>query len=227
MRKASSWLRAAPLALLLAAGAAAAPTGLVHHWNFDEGPDWHDDPFQAAGTATVARDSAGAADAALQNMSGANWVSGRQFTGLAFDGVNDFLLVNTNLAPTLGGTASLSFWLRTTQTGGVSSATAPAVTGVAGNGGAQWGWLDAAGRIALSVDDTLVVRSAEPVNDGQWHHVVLTRDAATGAGQVYVDGRLAASGTGATGERAGAFSSLGRLEAGGGARYFEGRLDQI
>lgn len=221
------WFRAAPLALLVAAGALAAPTGLVHHWNFDEGPDWHDDPFQAGCTATVARDSAGTADAALQNMGGANWVSGRQFTGLAFDGTNDFLLVNTNLAATLGGTASLSFWLRTSQAGGVSSAAAPAVTGVAGGGGAQWGWLDEAGRIALSVDDTLVVRSVEPVNDDQWHHVVLTRDTTTGAGQVYLDGRLSASGHGPSGERASVFSSLGRLEAAGGARYFQGRLDQI
>jgi hypothetical protein len=206
---------------------AAITDGLVHHWNFDEGPDWHDNAFQSVCTNTVALDSVGGASATLQNMGASNWVSGRQFTGLVFDGVNDHLLVATNLATTLGGPSSLSFWLRTAQTGTVSAVTAPGIAGVSGGGGAQWGWMDAAGRIGLSVDDTLVVRSAVPVADGQWHHVVLTRDSATGAGQVYLDGALSGSAAGLPGLRTAPFNSLGRLESGGNSRYFAGRLDQI
>ena len=137
------------IAVLTASAHAALTSGLVHHWNFDEGPDWHDNAFQSVCTGTVAYDSVGGANATLQNMAGSNWVSGRQFTALDFDGVNEHLTVATNLASTLGGTASLSFWLRTTQTGAVSAATSPGVAGVAGTGGAQWGWLDDAGRIAL------------------------------------------------------------------------------
>ena len=183
-------------ALTMVSASAALTNGLTHHWNFDEGPDWHDSPFESVCTNTVALDCVNGANATLQNMGGSNWVSGRQFTALQFDGVNEYLAVATNLANTLGGTASLSFWLRTTQTGAVSAATAPGIAGVAGSGGVQWGWLDDAGRIGLAVDNTLVVRSTNAVNDGQWHHVVLTRDSATGAGQVYLDGVLSATATG-------------------------------
>ncbi len=213
--------------LLAAGGLTAAPTGLVHHWNFDEGPDWHDSAFQAAYAGTLAQDSAGTADATLQNMSPANWVSGRQNTGLEFDGVNDHLILASDLSATLGGTTTLSVWLRTSQTGQASSATAPGIAGRTGAGGAQWAWLDDTGRVALSVDDALVVSSTAAVNDGLWHHVVITRDAATGAAQVYVDGTLSASGTGATGSRLATFTSLARLQHASGAAYFSGRLDQV
>lgn len=206
---------------------AAIPGGLVHHWNFDEGPDWHDSAFGSVCTDTEAVDCVGSAKATLVNMGGSNWVSGRQFTGLSFNGVNQYLTVTTNLADTLGGTASVSFWLLTTQTGGVSAATAPGLAGVAGPGGAQWGWLDDAGRLGLSVDDTLVARTATPVNDGQWHHLVLTRDEATGAGQVYLDGQLAGSGVGDSGSRTAPFMSLARIEKGGSPGHFRGRLDQV
>ena len=127
---------------LAVAGSHAAPVGLVHHWNFDEGPDWHDSAFRSVNSNTIAFDSAGLAHAALRNMGGSNWVSGRQFTALEFDGVNEYFAVALDLAPTLGSTASLSFWLRTTQTGAVSAATAPGVVGVAGVGNVQWGWLE-------------------------------------------------------------------------------------
>ena len=127
---------------LAVAGSHAAPVGLVHHWNFDEGPDWHDSAFRSVNSNTIAFDSAGLAHAALRNMGGSNWGSGRQFTALEFDGVNEYFAVALDLAPTLGSTASLSFWLRTTQTGAVSAATAPGVVGVAGVGNVQWGWLE-------------------------------------------------------------------------------------
>ncbi len=205
----------------------AAPAGLIHHWNFDEGPDWHDSPFQSVCTNTMALDSAGTAHATLRNMTSGDWVSGRQFTALDFDGVDDHLVVATNLADTLGGTASLSFWLRTTQTGAVSSAGSPGVTGVAGNGGVQWGWLDDAGRIGFSVDDTLVARTVAQVNDGKWHHIVFTRDSATGAGTVYLDGVLSGAANGATGLRSAGFASVARIESGGSPKYFQGRLDQV
>ncbi len=205
----------------------AAPAGLIHHWNLDEGRDWHDSPFGSVCTNLVALDCVSDANASLQGMGSANWVSGRQFTALEFDGVSGFLAVATNLAHTLGNSASLSFWIRTTQTGMASAATAPGVAGVVGSGGGQWGWLDEAGRIGLSVDDTLVTRSAGTVADGRWHHVVLTRDFSSGVGQVFVDGLLSHSGTGAAGLRSKAFASLGRIENVDGAQYFKGRLDQI
>lgn len=205
----------------------AMTDGLVHHWNFDEGPDWHDSAFLSVSTNTVAFDSVGSADALLRNMGGTNWVSGRQFTALLFDGSDDRLDVATNLAASLGGTASFSFWLRTTQVGAASVAQAPGVAGAVGADGVQWGWLDEAGRLALSVDNAVAVRTVAAVADGEWHHVVLTRDSATGECRAYVDAVLSAAATGLAGARTAAFTSLGRLEGGSGPNAFTGRLDQL
>ena len=217
---------------LAATGAMAVPSGLVYHWAFDEGPDWHDSAFQSQSSATTAFDSVGAADAALMNMTSADWVSGRQFTALDFDGSNDYLQTVTNLATPLGGTASLSFWIKTTQAGGSVGWDAPGVVGVeaSGTNDVQWGWMDSSGRIALSVLGTEnVVRSTAAINDGKWHHVVFTRNASTGACQIYVDGVVGTPGTGPTGTVTTAFHSIGRIEDpnSGTPRYFLGRLDQI
>lgn len=202
----------------------ATPEGLVHHWNFDEGPDWHDSPFQAVHAGTHANDSHGALHATLQNMAPANWVSGRQYAGLEFDGTNQYISVTSSLATTLGGSASFSFWIRTTQSGTATPGTAPGIAGQAGAGGIQWGWLDDSGRIGLGLDGLSVLRSVEPINDGAWHHVVITRNATSGQVKIYVDGNLSNSLAGASGVRANAFFSLGRIE---GAGHFAGRLDQI
>ncbi len=206
----------------------ATTNNLVHHWNFDEGQDWHDGAFATQSTNTLAWDFVGTAHAALTGMDATNWVSGRQFTALAFDGVNDYLAVTNNLALTLGGTASLSFWIKSTQAGTVSAGTSPGVAGVAGSGGAQWGWIDNVGRIGLAFDNTTVVQSTNSIADGNWHYVVLTR-LSTGARtcNLYVDGVLHASAQGPSGAKSSAFYSLGRIENGGTPAYFAGRLDQI
>ena len=91
--------------------------GLVHHWNLDEGPDWHDDAFLAVSSASVAHDSVGGNDAVLMQMGGDSWVSGQQFTGLEFDGSEDYLGAGEDLGAVLGGDASLAFWVRTEQAG--------------------------------------------------------------------------------------------------------------
>ncbi|BCU78677.1 LamG-like jellyroll fold domain-containing protein [Luteolibacter sp. LG18] len=201
--------------------------GLIHHWNFDEGPDWHDSPYQTAYTGTTAYNYGSSPNATLQNMGAANWVSGRQFTALSFDGTNQYVNAGTNLATGLGGTTSLSFWIRTTQVGTSTVTTAPGITGSATTGGVQFGWIDNTGRIALSVGNTFVARSANPVNDDTWHHIVMTRNATTGAAQIFVDGVLSASATGPAGTKATSFTSLGRLENGSAAVYYQGRLDQV
>jgi hypothetical protein len=206
------------------AAAAAGPPGLIHHWNFDEGPDWHDSAFGAAYAGTAAQDAEGGATAQLENMSSANWVSGRQFSGLQFDGATQKLTVAAGLAPQLSGSATLSFFINTTHPGSSAAATAPGVAGRAGAGGCQWGWLDEAGRMVFSVDGSPVVRSAAAVNDGKWHHVAITREASSGLAVIYIDGAESASGNGPAGERSLAFSSIGCIEGGG---FFSGRLDQV
>ncbi|EEF25180.1 conserved hypothetical protein, partial [Ricinus communis] len=93
----------------------------------------------------------------------------------------------------------------TTQNGSANAWTAPGIFGRDQSGGADdvfWGWLDNTGRLNLSVANAATnnpgTRSTSPVNDGNWHHVVLTRDAGSGAQTMYIDGAKTSS-TGLTG----------------------------
>jgi hypothetical protein len=49
------------------------------------------------------------------------------------------------------------------------------------------------------VNPATLITSAAGLNDGQWHHVVVTRNSTSGAAIQYVDGSLAATATGPTG----------------------------
>ncbi len=207
----------------------AIPAGMVHHWNFDEGPDWHDDPFGSVCAVTQVWDSVSGDLATLVDMGSGNWVSGEQFSGLEFDGVSNYVSVAGDLSNPLGRSASLVFWIRTIQTGGVSGRVSPGVVGVtAGTADVQWGWIDQDGRMALSVGGTLVVRSGKAINDGQWHHIAITRNHESGAAQLYVDGKMSDSAVGPAGIITSAFNSLGRIEnTNGVSGYYQGRLDQV
>ncbi|AQT69177.1 hypothetical protein STSP2_02364 [Anaerohalosphaera lusitana] len=197
----------------------SAPAGLVNHWNFDEGPDWHNDIFNTVCQETVARDSVSAADLTMQNMDSADWVSGVQFTCLEFDGVDDYLLGAADLSDPLGSTMSMAYWVRTTQSSS---------PGVSGSGQIQLGSVSSSGMVEVWIDGSVAISSTDQVNDGSWHHVAITRDAATGEIHIYVDGKLSNSTTGPMGDRTAAFSSIGYVAGtGGGSGYFNGRLDQI
>jgi YVTN family beta-propeller protein len=137
------------------------------------------------------------------------------------------------VASVLGGTASLSFYLKTTQAGSSVPWTAPGLFGRDQIGGADdvfWGWIDNTGRLNLSVGDAGTgnpgTKSAAPVNDGQWHHVVLTRDAASGVQTVVVDG-VKASSTGRTGTLGlrNRFQLLGQIQ--GNTDFFRGTLADV
>jgi MSHA biogenesis protein MshQ len=102
-----------------------------------------------------------------------------------FDGSDDYVSVG-NLSNILNGTATLAFWVRTTQTGTDTGWQAPGIAGVEEQGGSDdifWGWIDASGRIGISAgnDYETEQKSSTAINDGTWHHVALTRDAATGS----------------------------------------------
>lgn len=205
--------------ILLSIPVYAVPDGLVHHWNFDEGPDWHEDAFATVCNVTIAYDSVGAADAFLQNMDPSSWVSGNQFTALQFDGQNAHLLTQIDLSAVLGNTSTLAYWVQTTA---VSS------PGVTGSDQIQWGGIDDSGNVTLSVDSVTAVTSTLAINDGTWHHITITRDAATGEVQIFIDGELSASSIGPSGVISIPFSSIAMVEGISPASgYFTGRLDQI
>lgn len=147
-----------------------------------------------------------------------------------FDGTDDYIESN-DIYPLLGNTASMSFWIRTTQTGNNLGWQAPGIAGIEEAGGADdifWGWLDAGGRIGISVGNDYSTKSTVAINDGSYHHVVLTRDATTGDYKIYIDGILDASGSSTAGIIGNSFSSIGRIEDTGGTPvYFQGELDEL
>lgn len=149
---------------------------------------------------------------------------------VTFDGSNDILTVPTTLSQWLGGTASLSYWIKTTQTGNNTFWQAPGVVGVEESGGGNdifWGWLDATGHIGFKVGDGAGLQSSSPVNDGTWHHILMTRNSTTGAIALYVDG-AAQTTTSETGTKTTSFSEIGRIgDTGGTPVYFAGSIDEF
>ncbi len=144
--------------------------------------------------------------------------------------------VASDLSLTLGTTSSLLFWVKTTQVGNDTHWQAPAITGVeqaANANDINWGYLDSHGHIGLAVGDNTVA-SATAINNGQWHHVGLSRDASAGTVKIYVDGALNASAALPTGNKTSSFRLLGALSdvlSDGitltGGNYFNGQLDDV
>src|SRR5688572_25685967 len=145
--------------------------------------------------------------------------------------------ITAEIADYLGNYGSIAFWIRTTQVGTPSANTAPAVTGVDDPGtedDAIWGWIDQNGRIALTISGTVpaggtgTIRSTNPINNGTWQHVAMTRDADTGQIKLYVNGILNATGNGPLGPKATLFRDLGGARApGGGFNFLTGALDEV
>ena len=109
-----------------------------------------------------------------------------------YDGAGSRVDADELLNPVLGGTSSLSFYIRTTQVGSGDTWQAPGVTGVEqadGRNHIYWGNLDHEGRVRVQADDGDLSAST-PINTGEWFHVTHTRDAETGVVATYVDGVL-------------------------------------
>lgn len=152
-------------------------------------------------------------------------ISGKLCGGVGFNGVNYFEVAG--LSSQLSGTASLSFWVNTTQIGTNSSWTSPGVTGVEQGGGGNdifWGWINATGKMALNKGNTLGAQSTSSINDGTWRHIVLSRNQSTGETKIYVNGVLESTRNSETGLVTTAFSSLGRML---NARNLSGALDEV
>ena len=144
--------------------------------------------------------------------------------------------VATDLSPTLGTTSSLLCWVKTTQVGNSTHYEAPAITGVEQATAANdinWGYLDSKGHICMAVGDSTLA-STTVINDGNWHHIGLSRDASAGTVKIYIDGALNTSATLPTGSKTSTFRLIGALSdvmSDGitftGGNYFSGQLDDV
>jgi hypothetical protein len=217
----------------------------VQHWTFNEGggaTTSNVSPLvDQVGTRTDG--IAAGTDRSPTFVAGGHEGAGMQFNGIwsssssARDG--GYVALASSVTDPLrgngagGGSASLVFWIRTTQTGGAIGWDSPSVLGMENNGGTtdvQWGWISSTGRIGFGIADEAGVLSANPVNDGAWHNVAMSHNFATGATEIWVDGVLSNSGSvlpGATIPNL--FRGFGVTADDGPAtdRYLNGTLDDV
>ncbi|MEK7952547.1 LamG-like jellyroll fold domain-containing protein [Luteolibacter soli] len=126
-------------------------------------------------------------------------------------------------------TFSIAFWVKTTATAGTGQwySGMGLVDGEVAGVATDFGLALVGNKIGFGVGNTdLTITSNNAVNDGQWHHVVATRDGTTGAMRINVDGVLRATGTGPTGPRL-ATGSLRLGSIGGVGGFFNGSLDEV
>lgn len=192
--------------------------------------DWHLDESGYTGASSEVVDSS-ASGFNARALGGAGTISdGQVCRTMAFDGDNDYYEARSFSAP-LRGTGSLSFWIQTRQTGGASMWTSPGVTGIEVSGSTDdifWGSLNSSGQIGVGPGDNDHSFSTTIIADGDWHHVVQTRDSTSGVLQTFVDGDLENTSTSATGTISQEFYSIGRLEhSRGSPLYFNGNLDEV
>ena len=149
-----------------------------------------------------------------------------------FDGVNDYIEIPQEAANYLKRTATLSFWIKTSQTGDNTDWRAPGIIGVEQAGGINdifWGWIDANGHIGVSKgNNSSNSKSITAINDNNWHHIVLTRRASNGEVKIYIDGNLDKAGSTDSGNVTTNFNHIGMIEdTGGTPEYFQGYLDEV
>jgi hypothetical protein len=127
---------------------------------------------------------------------------------VSFDG-GSYLTASPNLLATLASSFSISLWVKTTQDNGDPNDVAwtgdAIISADIPNSGAN-DLIPVAltgGQVAFNTantqynyDDT--INSSATVNDGSWHHVVVSRNQPTGEKFIYIDGVLDTSDTDAT-----------------------------
>jgi hypothetical protein len=168
------------------------------------------------------------------SVNGATTNSAGQVCGSAsLDGVDDYISIN-GIDTYLNTTSSLSFWINTTQVGSNAYWQAPGITGIEeankSSNDIFWGYLRADGRLGVGQGGShhIYSPSSVSISNGNWQHVVLTRDSPSGALQIYLNGVLITSGIGRTGDAPLSFSSIGRIEdTAGTPGYFKGKLDEL
>ncbi len=194
-----------------------ATSGLVTWWRLGE----------TAGTS--AADSKGSSTGTFTNsptLGVAGAIAGDANTAVQLDGTNDHVVATR----TSTSDFSIELWFKSTQGVGTDPSWtmgAPLVTadltGTANDHGLS---LRSDGRLAAGLGTYSFLSTATGLNDGSWHHVVLTRLRSSGALILYVDGVAAGTGTGGTQTLSGSTTvSLGRNLA--GAVHLQGVLDEV
>ena len=192
---------------------------MVGEYRFDEG------------AGTTAHDTAGVTRAHGTLVGGASWTTGQFGSALDLDGTGR-VSFEQSWANYLAHQGTVSAWIRTTQVGGATADQSPGILGSNNPDGSDdnyWGWIDDTGRIGIQFGDTPGAKSPMPINDGQWHHVALTRDRFSAEVQVFVDGVKVASAVSADGVRHAPIMNLGAITASpqDNKYAFRGSIDEL
>ena len=217
----------APTVTLNITGQNVVNDGLVGHWVFDE------NDTAGGRTYNLVDDREGILTGDAQFNS-----AGHTNSSMVLDGNGDYVDVVGDYNTPLAGTATLSAWIKLPVgfTGVAGNKDigwdSPSIIGSEQNGGTndiQWGWISDDGHINMGVANSYGAESTTKVNDGAWHHVVLTRDHVTGETKVYVDGVLEDTAVTVTGiKNSTPMSGFGATFGSNGANeYLQGELDDI
>lgn len=159
---------------------------------------------------------------------------GGQFNegGLSLNSNGDQLALDTDVSGVLGGSATLSFHLKTNQNGHAEAWYAPGLFGRDHDNGQEdvfWAWLDNQGRMRLSAGNDGGIATPGAINNGQWRHYVMTRDSSNGALSIWLDGQKVSSGSARSGVLGGAghnrYQTLGKILHKG--QTLQGTVDDV
>jgi hypothetical protein len=169
-------------------------SGLQAHYDFDEGTVLAPD-VSGNGNPIIYAGNFGGSGPGISSdtIAGSGSVS--------FDG-GSYLTASSNLLATLAADFSVSVWVKTSQSlgslGDMAYWGAVIVSAdiVAGAGGDAVPIALTGGQVAFNTGDGTTdqtLGSTATVNDGSWHHLVVTRNLSTGEKQIFIDGALDSS----------------------------------
>jgi hypothetical protein len=144
-----------------------------------------------------------------------------------FDGVSSYVQIPVPIVNNF----SIAYWVKTTATGahGQWWAGEGIVDGEVPGVAADFGSSLIGNRVAFGVGNPdTTITSTSAINDGQWHHVVATRNSASGAIKLYVDGVMQAANTGPIGTRSAPPAlRIGGIQAAYAGGFFNGAVDDV
>lgn len=197
------------------------PNGLAHHWACETTEN------------SLIIDETGAVP--LEPVGSVTISSGFMGNGLSLDGLSYIKAYDSLFAQeTDTNSFSLGLWVRFTSVTGADKTFAAKYTDsssswvVGATSGTGRAFFRFKGQLTGSDSDTLLL--GPEINDGTWHHLLVTRNGLSGWNGLYVDGTLADSGRVSIVDIDGAgtpFSIGARLTASGPEDYLTGQLDEI
>lgn len=140
--------------------------------------------------------------------------------------------IDTPTLTTLESTSSMSFWIKTNQTGNTINWSSPMLTGVEESGGQNdifWGWINESGNIGMTQSDDDTDHSSISINNDTYRHVALTFDEPSRAVAIYIDGVLDRTYTTGSDSIDFSFSQLGyaRRTDGSAPNYLDAEIDEF